>query len=118
MVLETEQNYMDGRKLTLTQNHFKTAAIHCNVIPIRKHIKSTKFRFAPTYCNRIQRTVTLTYTPKILTQSGHSQIRVLSWNLTGRTRKVITNHRHNSWSLGWVWPCDHVWCWNKNITLL
>jgi hypothetical protein len=58
MVLETEQNYMDGRKLTLTQNHFKMAAIHCNVIPITKHVKSTKFRFVPTYCNGIQRTVT------------------------------------------------------------
>jgi hypothetical protein len=58
MVLETEQNYMDGRKLTLTQNHFKMAATYCNVIPIRQHVKSTKFRFAPTYCNRIQRTVT------------------------------------------------------------
>jgi len=59
MVLETEQNYMDGRKLTLTQNHFNMAAIHCNMIlPNRKHGKSTKFRFAPTSCNRIQRTVT------------------------------------------------------------
>jgi len=58
MVLEIEQNYMDGRKLTLTQNHYKMAATHCHVIlPIRKHVKRTKFRFAPTNCNRIQRTV-------------------------------------------------------------
>lgn len=75
MVLETEQNYMDGRKLTLPQEHFKMAAIHCNMIlPNRKHVKSTKFRFALTNCNRIQRTVTRTYTPTILTPSGHSQI--------------------------------------------
>jgi hypothetical protein len=57
MVPETEQNYIDGRKLTLTQNHYKMAANHCNMIlPIIKHVMSTEFRFAPTNCNRMQRT--------------------------------------------------------------
>ena len=118
MVLEKEKNYMDRRKLTLTQNHFKMAAIHCNIIcPIREQVMSTKFRFSPPNCKRIQRTFTSTYTPTILTQSGHSQIQVVSWNLICGTRKSFTNHRYNSWSLRWVWPCDQVWCWNKNITL-
>jgi hypothetical protein len=59
MVRETEQNYMDGGKLTLTQNHYKMAAIHCHVIlPIRKHVKRTKLRFAPTNRNIIHKTVT------------------------------------------------------------
>ena len=40
MVLETEQNYMDGRKLSLTQNHYKMAAIHCNVIPIENMLRA------------------------------------------------------------------------------
>jgi hypothetical protein len=30
----------------------------------------------------------------------HSQIQVLSWNLPGKTRRTITNHRHNIRSLG------------------